>query len=197
MMPNEEWRAVVHNDHYEVSSLGRVRRCKPDRYGRGVGRMLTPATNLHGYLFVGLVRDRKNTSTNIHALVCEAFHGPKPTPRHEVAHGDGDQTNNAADNLRWATRKENFADRDAHGRTARGATHFSATHPELCARGEGHGMAKLTEANVIAIKSAPAYFGVQSQLARQFGISQQQISDIRNGKSWRHIDQPAALSAAA
>ncbi len=50
----------------------------------------------------------------VHTLVCEAFHGPRPTPKHQVAHGDGDRLNNRASNLRWATPKENGADRIRH-----------------------------------------------------------------------------------
>ena len=188
----EEWRVIARNTNYEVSNLGRVRRATPNKYGRDMGRVLTPAVNIHGYMFVGLCADGKNTSTNIHSLVCEAFHGTKPTDRHEVAHGDGDQKNNAASNLRWATRKENFADRDAHGRTARGVTHFSRTRPELVVRGQDHGCAKLTEAQVLAIRAEPHFFGISTHLAKRFGVSQTQISDIRNGKSWRHLPLAAA-----
>src|SRR3982751_5117101 len=47
----------------------------------------------------------------VHRMVAEAFHGPAPTPKHEVAHWDGDPANNRAANLRWATSKENKADR--------------------------------------------------------------------------------------
>jgi len=34
-------------------------------------------------------------------LVCEAFHGPRPSPEHEVRHRDGNITNNRASNLMW------------------------------------------------------------------------------------------------
>lgn len=190
MTKDEEWRVIARNPNYEVSNFGQVRRATPNRYGRDLGRIVKAAVNTHGYLFVGLTADRKNTSTNVHSLVCEAFHGPKPTPKHEVAHGDGDQTNNRANNLRWATRKENFADRDAHGRTARGPTHFTRTKPEAVARGERHGCSKLTAAEVIAIRAAPR--GLTVVLAQKYGVSQAQISDIRTGKSWRHLPLAAA-----
>ncbi len=44
----------------------------------------------------------------VHQLICEAFHGPKPSPKHEVMHRDEDGLNNRADNLLWGTRKENL-----------------------------------------------------------------------------------------
>jgi len=51
----------------------------------------------------------------IHQAVCRAFHGPRPSGLYEVAHIDGDKLNNKAENLRWATKKENEADKKIHG----------------------------------------------------------------------------------
>lgn len=44
----------------------------------------------------------------VHRLVCEAFHGPQPSPEHIVLHLDEDPSNNRSDNLRWGTREENM-----------------------------------------------------------------------------------------
>ncbi|WP_208609489.1 HNH endonuclease signature motif containing protein [Streptomyces atriruber] len=54
-----------------------------------------------------------------HFLVCVAFHGPRPTASHQVAHGDGDPTNNRPCNLRWATPAENSAGAVRHGTAGR------------------------------------------------------------------------------
>jgi hypothetical protein len=63
----------------------------------------------------------------------------------------------------------NATDRDAKGRTA---------------TGERHGRAKLTEANVSAIRDAyPRVSGCD--LAAQFGVTPSVISMIVNGKRWR------------
>ena len=43
----------------------------------------------------------------IHRAVCEAFHGPAPTPQHVVLHLNEDGLDNQPSNLRWGTRKEN------------------------------------------------------------------------------------------
>src|SRR5438105_702836 len=51
----------------------------------------------------------------VHVLVCEEFHGPKPTPLHEVRHLDGNPGNNSAANLCWGTKAENEADKLRHG----------------------------------------------------------------------------------
>ena len=59
----------------------------------------------------------------VHRLIAETFHGPRPSPEHEVRHLDGDRANSRADNLSWGTRKDNADDRERHGRTSRGARH--------------------------------------------------------------------------
>lgn len=52
-------------------------------------------------------------------------------------------------------------------------------------RGERHGMARLTAAQVADIRRRFAAGGVlQKDLAAEFGVRQQQISRIVNGKTW-------------
>jgi hypothetical protein len=40
-------------------------------------------------------------------LICEAFHGPRPSPLMQCMHLDEDSTNNKPSNLAWGTRVEN------------------------------------------------------------------------------------------
>lgn len=51
--------------------------------------------------------------------------------------------------------------------------------------GEFHGNAKLTAAQVLAIRSRQGQ--TQRSLAKEFGVNQQHISDIRLGKRWAHL----------
>lgn len=71
------------------------------------------------------------------------------------------------------TPAENMADRDAKGRQAH-------------QRGEINPLAKLTEADVLAIRSAKGR--LQRELAAQYGVSRGHISFIRTGRKWRHLD---------
>lgn len=91
----EVWRVVALNMDYLVSSHGRV-----ERVG---GRVLSPNQTSRGYLKVALGRA---CQVYVHALVCEAFHGPRP-PGHHVDHIDFDRTNNHFTNLRWLPAAEN------------------------------------------------------------------------------------------
>jgi hypothetical protein len=47
--------------------------------------------------------------------------------------------------------------------------------------------AKLTEAQVVDIKSALQDNVTQTQLARQYGVSVTVIHNIAHGKIWRHV----------
>lgn len=112
----EVWRPVPGlSGVYEVSDRGRVRRLKP-AMGAKVGRILRPQiVSGQGYYKYFLSVDGKVREFRAARLVALAFIGPPPTSKHEVAHWDGNRTNNRPTNLRWATRKENIADAFRHG----------------------------------------------------------------------------------
>lgn len=51
-------------------------------------------------------------------------------------------------------------------------------------KGEKHPLAKLTDADIPKIRSAP---GTQKEIAAQFGVTHSMISLILRRKNWRHI----------
>jgi len=169
-LPGEEWRPVLgYEGSYEVSNFLRVRsldRDVPRSNGtvqRRKGKILSIVMN-DGYPQVALGIDIRR---KIHVLVCEAWHGPKPTPSHEVAHGDNDRANCRPGNLRWATRKENMDDQIRHnGR---------------------HGAAQLYEYQVAEIKRLRCAGVKVREIAVQFGISNGLVSMICNGQRWGHL----------
>lgn len=144
---------------------------------RSERHQLRPYTSERRYPKVTLRRDGKNHYRDVHRLVLEAFVGPCPTG-YEGAHGDGDPTNNALGNLRWATPAENSADRERHG-----------TAPQ----GERNPRAKLTQAAAAAIRQALANGESQRRLATRYGVSRYVIQLIQQGKLWRTADWPAPL----
>ncbi len=109
----------------------------------------------------------------VHRVVCEAFHGPKPSLRHQAAHWNGIVSDNRAANLRWATPEENEADKVFHG---------------VAVRGERHPLAKLREVDVVAIRAmlATGRFS-RSAIAPLFGVSVAKIDQIARRRSWRHV----------
>lgn len=96
------------NMNGQVRSLGRMH----PRYGFWIARIkeLRPAMGSHGYLSVGLSKNKKMVQCNIHRLLAEQF-----IPKREdlncktiVNHKDGNKLNNNLDNLEWVTYSENL-----------------------------------------------------------------------------------------
>ena len=184
----EEWRPVVGFPEYAVSSLGRVKRVIRGKRNHAC-KVLKPWCNNKGYFLVCLSGEAGKKKKQVSQMVCEAFHGPKPTSLHEVAHNNGRPSNNSKKNLRWATRKENMQDCIKHGTQINGARHFTATNPEKIARGDKHGHAVLTTKQVLAIIRAKRTHGSGRELAKKYGVSPATICVIRSGKTWRHLER--------
>lgn len=207
MATDEVWRLIGEAPAYRVSSLGRV-------MSKRFGRPLSPGY-CRGYARHTLCVDGRKIIRSVHALVCSAFNGPKPSPELHCAHRDGDKSNNTPENLYWATPKENCDDRERHGRThrgprtagalaalPRGREHWAHTQPERVRRGKSHwrtgtkgrgaigalnGVSKLTEADVIQILAEPKIHGSGRKLAEKYGVSMGLITSIRKGRVWAYV----------
>lgn len=114
--------------------------------------------------------DGRKRTVKVAALVLGAFGPPRPTPKHCIRHMDGNSLNDSIDNLQWGTYTENNRDRITHG-----------TIP----RGEKMWKAKLSDQSVREIRSAQGV--LLRDLAKRYGVSETQISNIRRGKQWRHV----------
>lgn len=120
MSAPEEWRPVLgYEGLYEVSSKGNVRsvvrtveRVHPKNASRTQvraygGRVLRLQNARQGYVSVGLWRQNRGHTYDVHVLVCEAFLGVRVAGM-DVNHKDGDRKNNSVENLEWVTRRENL-----------------------------------------------------------------------------------------
>lgn len=109
------------------------------------------------------------TTKKTSRIMCEYRHGPPPTHKHHATHscGKGHLGCVNGSHLRWATHKENMADMIIHGTQS---------------RGERHGAAKLTEADVLAIRSMTGV--LRKEIAAIFGVSRTNINAIMRRKSW-------------
>ena len=72
----------------------------------GKEKILKPAADGGGYLYVSLHKDNKAKNHKVHRLVANAFI-ENPEGLNEVNHKDEDKTNNTVDNLEWCSHKEN------------------------------------------------------------------------------------------
>lgn len=72
---------------------------------------------------------------------------------------------------------------------ARGDANGARMHPEMVARGSSHRLAKLTESDILEIRSSYAGKTVtMPTLGRKFGVSTAKIHQIIHRKSWAHVD---------
>lgn len=112
------------------------------------------------------------TMRGVHRVVCEAVHGPAPTPEHQAAHSCGNRVCCAPSHLRWATRKENETDKVAHGTL-------------IC--GQSCNLAKLTEDDVREIRFLGGKIP-RREIADRFQVSRSNIDVIISRKSWAWLD---------
>ena len=169
-----EWRAVEGSLGYLVSDEGQV---------QGPRGLLVQFRDRYGYLKVTVSSEgpRKQKQASVHRLVAIAFLDKPPPERRQVAHGDGNPTNNKLDNLRWASDTENQGDKVIHGTTNRGARSARAV---------------LNEKEVLSIYASLQEGSSATGLARLFGVSQTAVLDIKTRKHWREfLDQHFPLSS--
>ena len=103
-LTNLEWRIIPFAPNYNVSEYGHIAKD---------GEFMRPFTNQNGYKVAQFSINRKRLRMGIHKVVALAFLGDCPDG-FQVAHNDGDQLNNHYTNLRYATPKENCADKKKH-----------------------------------------------------------------------------------
>ena len=138
----ETWRPVLGFEGlYEVSDLGRVRSL-PGGHRKGIVLAAKMPSDPRQYAGVWLHQGGKRFRRHIHVLVAEAFLPPRPSPKHQVRHFNGDRTQNYADNFLWGTSRDNAADRARHGRTVSGPDHGKYGRGLF---GSSNGAAVLTE----------------------------------------------------
>lgn len=150
----EEWRSIL-GGAYEISSEGRLRRAIPGRK-TFVGKILKPHLVGSGYLAFAATINGANKPFYLHALVAEAFIGPRPEG-YDINHKDGNKKNNVWTNIEYMTHSDNMYHAYEHGLMSKpgpkptikplrilkglatGERHWTALYPE-----------KLLEAMIVA-----------------------------------------------
>ncbi len=139
---------------YSVSSMGRVRN---DRTGRLLRPMMVGRVgSKRGKVL--LCYDGRQEGRMVSHLVAEAFLGPRPEGM-LVLHKNDNAEDNRARNLRYGTQKQNVSDAFKNGKRKR-----------------------LDRISRAAIKRRRAAGERGRDLAREFGVSEQYVCDIHNGR---------------
>jgi intein/homing endonuclease len=171
----EIWKFISSLDNkYEVSNLGRVR----SAHGRNKGKILKLYRKYPlniTYDFVELYPNKKRVIKRVHRLVAEAFcENLENYPI--VMHLDNNIRNNKADNLQWGTLKMNSQQMINEGRGNK-------------SRGSSHYLSKLTEDQVIEIRTKyiPRKYTLQ-QLAKEYNVSFSLIGHVVKNRNWTHVN---------
>lgn len=108
-------------------------------------------------------------ATTAHREMCLRRNGPPPSPAHEAAHTCGQGAKGCCNpkHLVWKTRAENQEDRLSHGTDNRGERHYGA---------------KLTAADVVAIRNA--HGAMHKDLAEEYGVGRSTITAIITRQTW-------------
>jgi len=107
-----------------------------------------------------------------HRLSCQLTHGDPPTPAHtDAAHSCRNRACINPRHLRWATSKENQADKLRDG-------------TNIGTRGAQHWKAKLTEYQVREMRIYARSGVKQRELAEYYGVTQPSVSDVVSGRTW-------------
>jgi hypothetical protein len=112
--------------------------------------------------------------TYAHRIVCEYVNGPAPSVKHQAAHNCGMGRKGCCNpnHLRWATPKENSADKIKHGTLAIGD------------------MVPTSKLNLDKVSEIIDLIGkyTQTEIAAMYGISQATVSHIKSRRTWAHYD---------
>ena len=168
---HERWRPIEGWDDYEVSDQGRLRSWK---FCRRTPRDVLPRILRQDVLPVGYrqitLKDKGTRRREYtHRLVLAAFVGPCPEG-HQVAHWNGDKSDNRLTNLRYCTASENYDDKIRHGADTRGTRNYNAS---------------LTAADVQKLRSHP---GTHAEAAKLVGCSYHKAYGVRTRRTYR--EQP-------
>ncbi len=146
-----------------------------NRTKRTVGGLVPQWVGGRGYKRVTLLVDGKGCKKPVHRLIAEAFLGePENVELYEIHHKDQDKVNNCVENLVWENRKDHFA------------RHLPAFRKAIVEHqtGETNTMAKLKEEQVLEIDRRLQNKEKQRDIAKDFEISEQNLSDIKYGRNW-------------
>ncbi len=177
ILPHEIWKPILDCRWAEVSSFGQIRSFCGHRPGVKPKRLSIPVIvnqrqRRTGHRDIRLItNDGQRPTFSVHRLVLEAFSSSSDTS-FICRHVDGNASNNHISNLRWGTHKENQRDKVFHGRSNRG---------EKCPQ------SKLTSDQVLEIRRRLANGEIGNRLAKEYGVEQPTICNIRRRVTWKNI----------
>lgn len=154
-------------EKYKIYSDGRVENTK-------TGKFLKHQGNGFGYLKVTLTISGKPIQRYVHRLVAEAYCIKTDYTKNQVNHKDGNKSNNSYLNLEWVTNSENQIHAHENGLKRNGNQLWNG---------------KFSEDDIRKIFELKSSGEKQYNIAKIMNTMPSTISDILNGKRYKHITQ--------
>lgn len=181
----EEWRDIPgYEGRYQASNMGQVRSLsgmisRVCACGCGAvssvvhhGRVLKHQYR-GGKIKPYAVVDMDKTSRPVHHLVLLAFVGPRPE-KAQGCHRNDNQLDNRLENLYWGSWHENRADAERNGVLK-------------VNRGTKHGMARLTDEQVLEMRRLRATGMTCEEIGKRFGVGVEHAHAVVTGRTWKHL----------
>ena len=166
-MTKEVWKDVLgYEDRYKVSTKGNV-------YSKFKKDLMKPRINRYGYYQLTLYGKGKLTHT-VHRLIALSFL-ENPDKKETVNHKDCNKLNNNITNLEFMSFKENTQHAVENNRMKE--------HQD----GSKNKMAKLTEKDVLQIRSLISKKVKKRAIATAYKVTPSLITRIGKRKIWTHI----------
>ena len=170
MIGKPQWTLADVLEVFDVDREGRV--FSNTRISKG--KQLKGWVNSSGYRQVRcfLPKTGKKCDPLVHRLVAFKFiDNPDNLPL--INHKDGDTLNNCVDNLEWCDHSGNLKHAYDTGLTSK--------------KGVLHPLARLTEQDVLSIRSRRDAGEICKSIAKDFGIDDTTVSKIGTRSMWKHL----------
>ncbi len=179
-MPDEIWKDIIgFEGFYQVSNMGRIKslakiikHSNPKLQCNRKERILRQ-TKTNGYLNVSLCKYGIVSQHTSHRLV-GLHHVDNPENKPCINHKKGIRHDNRATEIEWATHSEN----QKHA-------YDIGLHTKMI--GENVNGVKLTEEDVVKIRTLLSNGHTQKKIGLTFGVNSSTISDIKTKTTWIHI----------
>ncbi|MCF0126444.1 MAG: HNH endonuclease [Clostridia bacterium] len=157
----------IRDTQYLISEDGKIFNSKTKKFLKG-------SLDKDGYRRFSL----NGFNASVHRMIMETYKPVENMEKLEVNHIDGNKLNNTLENLEWCTREENMAHLVSSGLSSK-----------CSMKGSKNGRAKLDEDKVREIKKLLKEGLSLSEIGAIYGVGKTTISDIKNGKRWKHVQE--------
>ena len=171
----EVWTPLFeYEGYYMVSNFGEVKSVERKINNKIYKSHVLKLKDIRGYKNVGLSRDGKVKTKQVHRLVMLSFNYNSDYKELQVNHIDGNKGNNKLDNLEWVTPSENQKHSYKMGLQRQD--------------GEMNNASKLTWDNVDEIRNKYSNLS-ETKTAKIFGVSRSLIGLVRRKEIWNEEER--------